>query len=132
MISNRVVCRYRDGQMVKGTTRDFLASKTVFHLHVDGDETKPAVTVSTSDLKAVFFVKTFEGNSQHFEGISFEEAKGHGKKIFVTFADGELLAGFATGYDLSKPGFFLFPVDAEGNNDRVFVIGSSVKAVRAV
>ncbi len=132
MNGNRVVCRYRDGRMSKGTTRDFLASKTIFHLHPEGDENQPAATVSTTELKAVFFVKSFEGNSRHFESISFEDAKGHGKKLFVTFFDDEILAGFATGYDLSKPGFFLFPVDGETNNERIFVISSAVRAVRAV
>jgi hypothetical protein len=132
MLSNRVVCRYRDGRISKGTTRDFLASKPVFHLHPEGDEKQPALTISTSELKGVFFVKSFEGNSRHFEHISFDDANGQGKKVFVTFHDDEVLAGFSTGVDLTKPGFFLFPVDAEGNNERIFVISSAVRAVRTV
>ena len=55
-------------------------------------------------LKAVFFVKTFDGNSEHNEDNSFESAQGQGRKLVVHFKDGELVAGFTMGYNPSNQG----------------------------
>ena len=61
MLKNRVVVRYRDGRRMKGFTWDFLPTKEVFHVADEKDEKKIS-EVSTRDLKAVFFVKTFDGD----------------------------------------------------------------------
>ena len=47
----------------------------------------------------------------------------------MTFADGELLCGFTTGYSRDKQGFFVIPVDPKANNSRVFVVTASAKQV---
>jgi hypothetical protein len=48
----------------------------------------------------------------------------------VIFKDGEVLVGTTTGYDASRPGFFLFPADEKSNNERIFVVTAAVKTVR--
>ena len=54
-----------------------------------------------------------------------------GKKIEVTFKDGEVLVGTTMGYDAQRPGFFLFPADDTTNNTRTFVVAAAaVKNVR--
>lgn len=53
-----------------------------------------------------------------------------GKKIEVTFNDGEVLVGTTMGYDAQRPGFFLFPADDKTNNTRMFVVMAAVKSVR--
>ena len=54
MVPNKVVARFKDNTMRKGTTRDFFPNKTQFHLEeMDGEISE----ISIEDLKAVFFVK---------------------------------------------------------------------------
>jgi hypothetical protein len=122
-----VVARFLDGSMLKGTTCDFFPTKDTFHI-LDGSagETKE---VRVSDLKAIFFVKTYEGNKGRRDSRNTER-KGLGKKIMVSFKDGEILLGYATSYSNAAVGFFVFPSDPDNNNDRVFVVNAATKEVR--
>ena len=89
---NKVVVRYADGRMVKGTTADFVPTKDLFHVNLMTDTAgaKP-VEISTKDLKAVFFVKDFKGNSQHAKSNKFDPSRPPaGRKIRVEFKDGEI------------------------------------------
>ena len=124
-----VVARFTDGRVVKGTTQDFAPHKPVFHIAVRGEAAAKALAVNISSLKALFFVRSFEGNPKHVEILDLESATGHGRRIVVTFTDGEVISGFTTGYSKDKPGFFLIPGDPKTNNARVFVVGASVKKV---
>jgi hypothetical protein len=127
----KVVVRYLNGKVLKGFTQDFLPNKDRFHLHPPDKTSREAVEVLTKDLKAIFFVQDFAGNPQYDERKKYLEAeKPQGKKVEVTFVDGETLVGSTLGYDPKRPGFFLFPVDPKSNNIRVFAISPSVKNVR--
>ena len=121
-----VVARFVDGRVLKGTTHDFAPNKTEFRLYERGDERSRAVAVSVGSLKAIFFVKSFEGDSSHQVNYSFERAGGQGRKMRVRFNDGELMAGLTMGYNAKKQGFFLIPADPHGNNHRVYVLNSAV------
>jgi len=88
--------------------------------------------VSHSPLKAVFFVKTFEGNKDYRspEDFSLDRLKIiPGLKVKVTFFDGEVMYGSTNGYAPERKGFFIFPVDKGSNNDRVFAIRDSTVTV---
>lgn len=124
-----VVARFLDGRVLKGTTQDFGPAKPLFHLSVRGEAAARAMPVPIGALKALFFVKSFTGNKHHVEDLDVDKAKGQGRKIVVTFADGEVVAGVTTGYSPDKPGFFVIPVDPESNNARIFVVAASVKKV---
>ena len=102
---------------------------TLFCLCVWDDPAAKALVVPFGALKALFFVRTFEGDSKHVEDRDIDHAKGPGRKIVVTFADGETVCGLTTAYTKDKPGFFVVPVDPTANNARVFVIAASVKSV---
>ncbi len=128
--SNRVVVRYQDGRLLKGVTRDFFPAKPNFHLEIESSD--DPITVELSTLKAIFFVKSYEGNPDHVEDLTFENARGQGRKINVTFADGEVVAGFTTGYNPTKPGFWVFPTDPGSNNARIFVVSAAVTKVEWV
>jgi hypothetical protein len=52
--------------------------------------------------------------------------------VEVEFKDEEVLFGTTTGFDLKRPGFFLFPVDPQSNNLKVFVVSAAVRSVLAV
>jgi hypothetical protein len=130
-IENKVVVRFRDGNMVKGYTYDFFPHKTVFHV-TESRYAKEVVEVSNSLLKAIFFVKTFEGNKDHrgpkdFSLESLENS--HGLKIKVVFFDGEVMYGTTNGYAPERKGFFILPADNQSNNERVFDIKESTVTV---
>ncbi len=125
---NRVVVRYADGRMLKGQTNDFFPNKPGFHL-----ETNPAekgVEVEIKDLKAVFFVRELAGDPMHQKTNEFPLQATSGRKVEVTFRDGEVIAGTTLGYEPSRPGFFLIPADPASNNLRVFVVAKAVNKFR--
>ncbi len=124
-----VVARFNDGRIVKGMTHDFAPQKLIFHLSVSGDASGRALTVPVGALKALFFVKSFEGDPKRVEDDDIRNAKGQGRKIVVTFDDGEALAGFTTDYGKDKRAFFVTPVDPDSNNLRVFVVTAAVKKI---
>jgi hypothetical protein len=128
----RIIARFSDGRMIKGLSQDFFPNKPVFHLYknVEGISGAP-VEIRLNELKAVFFVKTFEGDRDYKERKVFLHGdKSSGRKVEVTFGDGEVLQGSVLGYNPNQCGFFLFPVDPESNNIRVFVVNEAVKSFR--
>lgn len=124
-----VVAHFLDGRVLKGMTQDFATHKPTFHLFPSHGAPSRGVTVPLDQLKAVFFVRTFDGNRQHAEHDTFRIERGQGKKVLVTFVDGEVLAGFTTGYSAGKPGWFLLPADPLSNNERVYVLAPAVSKV---
>ena len=129
----KVVLRYTDGKILKGMTQNFFPNKDRFHLFPVNDPLNKPVEVNFKGMKAVFVVKDFKGNAQHVEKKTFPEGQNiSGKKVEVTFTDGEVLVGSTLGYDLTRRGFFVFPADSQSNNIRVFVISSAVRKARLI
>jgi hypothetical protein len=127
----KVVIRYADGRVVKGHTRDFFPNKTSFHLEVvsDGSDGK-VIEVQLSELKAVFFVRDFLGNPSYEERKHFLEGQLFtGRKVQVTFKDGELLIGSTVGCDPKRQGFFFFPADPGTNNLKIYAVTSAVSKI---
>ena len=124
-----VVVRCLDGRILKGTTRDFAPNKERFHLFPWGEEDGKALDIVVGALKAIFFVKSYEGDSDHVKDNSFERARGQGRRLVVTFKDGEMLAGFSMGYNPNSQGFFLIPADPDSNNSRAYILNSALKKV---
>jgi hypothetical protein len=126
-MQNTVVVHFPDGTLLKGVTNNFFPNKDRFHL-TDKD-TGQVLEVPLVDLKAVFFVKSFEGN-QDYQERSDAERTAVGKRIQVDFKDGETLVGYSQGYSPDRKGFFVFPADPDSNNDRIFVLTAATQAVR--
>jgi hypothetical protein len=125
MEPNRVVVKFKDNTVSKGKTNDFFPNKTQFHLEeMNGD----IVEISIEDLKAIFFVKDFEGNKNHKDNYSDEIAAG-GRKIKVVFFNGETVVGYTLAYSPDRQGFFMAPADLQGNNERVFVVKSATEKI---
>jgi len=125
-----VVARFLDGRTLKGTTHDFAPNKAEFHLHEEGADRSGVVKVVAADLKAIFFVRSYEGDPTHHDTYSFEDTGGQGgRRIRIRFVDGETMAGFTMGYNARKQGFFLVPADPGGNNERVYVLNAAVSGV---
>jgi len=130
-IENKVVVRFRDRQIVEGGTYNFKPNGEIFHVTEAHDE-KKIIEISMSQLKAIFFVKTLERNKdlrspEDFSMESFNNVIG--RKVKITFSDGELMYGIIHGYTPHMKGFFIFPADKESNNKRAFVIRESTAAV---
>ena len=128
---NRVVVRYADGRIIKGVTADFFPNKNLFHVSVDdASEGEKPLEINTIELKALFFVKDFEGDPQHEEGNEFDsEHPPAGRRIKVVFKDGEILLGTTTGYQPKRPGFFVVPADTSSNIERCYVITAATQEV---
>ena len=131
MIQNKVVVHYLDGKIIKGQTIDFLPTKPTFHVSlIDAPPNTPPLEINISGVKAIFFVKDYLGNSKREEILGFSVDKpAIGRKIKVTFRDGEVLVGTTQGYDASRPGFFIIPADPDSNNDRCFIVASATRQV---
>ena len=127
---NKLVVRYLDGTVLKGYSQNFHPSRATFHLaaSVAMVAERPSL-VPMRQLKAVFFVRDFSGNPDYVDSRSFAE-RTPGRRIEVTFVDGELLVGSTLGYRPDGTGFFVRPADTDGNNLRIFVLPGAVKRVR--
>ena len=127
---NRIVARYQDGHILKGFTNDFLPAKDHFHLFADDHAGTKSTDVHVPELKALFFVKTFEGDPQHHKSNESPEGGSVlGRRIRIVFKDGEVMVGTTQGYDRNRPGFFVVPVDPGSNNERCFVVAAATTAV---
>lgn len=83
--------------------------------------------ISVKNVKAVFYVESFDGNSDHSH-INFHTRAPivYGIWMRCQFLDGEVMEGIV--YNsiryLVDPGFFLLPTDPESNNKLVYVVKS--------
>ena len=126
----RVVARSRGGQVVRGYTNDFHPTKTHFHLTPEDRPSEPLL-ITLKQLKAVFFVRDFAGDPNRVDRNEFGDGN-HGRKVEVTFEDGEVLLGTTLAYRNDGSGFFVHPADAGSNNMRVFVSPGSTRNIRFV
>jgi hypothetical protein len=124
----KIVVRYREGSTLKGYTVDFHPSRAHFSLwpSVDAHKDQRAM-VPLARLKALFFVKSFDGNRWH---VPAESSLTAGRRVEITFFDGEVIRGTTLGYRPDGVGFFITPLDSASNNQRVFVVNSAVHQVR--
>jgi hypothetical protein len=76
-------------------TSDFVPERAVLHvLPFDAPRRTRPASVRVRDLKAVFFVRDFMGRPERHKSNEFDAAKPPlGRKIAVTFKDGEVLVG---------------------------------------
>jgi hypothetical protein len=124
----RVVARFRDGTVARGYTHDFHPSKPYLHLMRE-DQTGQTMRVALSQLKAVFFVREFAGDRTRVDGTEFTSSH-HGRRVEVTFEDGEVLRGTTIAFRGGGNGFFVQPADVASNNMRVFVAPGATVNVR--
>ena len=90
---SKVVVGCQDGQRLKGYVFNFSASRDHFRLFPEENSPQLAGTdVRLDTLKAVFFVKGFAGDNQHHDHYELK-AGTHGRKLEVTFQDGEQITG---------------------------------------
>jgi hypothetical protein len=80
--------------------------------------------ILAKDIKAVFYVNSFDGDSDH-EILNFHSRAPivHGIWMRLQFLDGEVMEGIVYNsiHYLVDPGFFLLPTDPDSNNRLVYV-----------
>jgi hypothetical protein len=90
-------------------------------------DTNAIEDISVKDIKAVFYVNSFEGNSKHNNLNFYNRAPTvHGIWMRLQFLDGEVMEGlvFNSISYLVDPGFFVLPTDPGSNNKLVYVVKS--------
>src|SRR5260370_8321451 len=126
----RVVVACLDGRRSRWCVYGFSPLKDALRLVLEGDAShQKFAEVVLKDLKAVFFVKDFRGDSKYKESQKIAEGK-PGRKIEVVFSDGEKIVGTTQAYDPKKPGFFLSPPYVTSNSLWVFGVNWNVRSVK--
>ena len=124
------MARQADGKILKGYTQDFHPSRPQFSLWPSITATpKERTVVSIARLKAVFFVRDFGGDPNYQESKVFG-SRGQGRRVEVTFSDGEVIVGTTLNYRPDGQGFMVIPADPGANNTRIFVVTTALRRVR--
>jgi len=133
--SHKVVVAMLDGKRERGFVYNFSPNAPAFHLFPsESSDAKFAAQVELKGTKAIFFVRTHEGNKAHREAMrkSPEDPRKfrvRGHKLKITFADGEEMFASTENYSPARLGFFVYPLDPLSNNLRIFVVNENVRQV---
>ena len=122
MTKSNVVVRFEDKTLLKGKISNFSTLHEFFQLELlNGD----SVIVNIDKIKAIFFVKNFEGNKQYTYKYE-DNLSGLGDKITFKFNDGEKIVGYSQHFESTPKGYFITPADVNGNNTYVFASRSAI------
>lgn len=126
-MNNLVVARFMDGRILKGTSLDVDPARPAFHVRPPDGLT---AEVKLKDLKALFFVRSLEGDMARHETRSLDPADPRtlgSTAVSLQFPDGEVMVGLTNRFPPNRPFFFVVPVDPQSNNIRILVNRSAVK-----
>ena len=129
-MANQVVARYIDGRLIKGSSLDVAPTKPTCHIRTPD---QGVVEVTLAELKALYFVKTPEGDPAHEYAttpVAGDPRLAGSHRILITFKDGEKLAVLANRYPPAGAFFFVLPVDGQGNTIRVLVNRAAVQEMQ--
>jgi len=136
----KVVAHLRGGKLLKGYTdavpiadlEELLqreSPQVSSPIKIRLADSKRTVSIPMKSLKALFFVKSFEGRKEYKEIKFFETHPPiEGLWVRMQFYDREATEGVVrNSLDLlMSPGFFLKPPDPESNNEILYVVKSSL------
>ena len=126
----RLVLRCLGGQLLRGYSNDFHPDRA--HLYLCPTLTCSAaerLLVPTMRVKAVFFVKDLQRPPGRLDDNTFDHQP-RGRKIEVTFQDGEMMIGSTLTYKPDGRGFFLQPANSQGNSLRIYVVNAAIRHMR--
>jgi hypothetical protein len=129
---HRVVLHYGDGQLVRGYSNDFNSDRSFVQICPSvGCPADERMMVPVGRLKALFFVRDLHGDRNRVDVQTFDHTP-RGRKIQVTFRDGESMTGSTLSYKPNGQGFFMVPANIRGNNVRAYVVTAAIRHVRFV
>ena len=135
---NKVVIRKLDGEVLKGFTGSFSPNKAEFLLTTKEDSLSINQNIYLNELKAIFFVKSFEGDflrkEPDFTESDLPPKQEYGQRILIKFSDGEKFYGRVEALHTNRGdiGFFIYPIDKSSNIIRAFVFNKAIVAVQHI
>jgi len=137
-VTQKVVVHFADGRTIWGfipeSTGRSEGTLTAEAMEVTDTDGK-CLKIQPADVKAIFLVRSFEGDPNYAEYKSFiDRSTGNGVWLRVHFQDGEILEGvgpntLATFLDSM---FYLTPPDPRSNNHAVLVSKSSLSQMQVL
>lgn len=127
-MTHNVVAHYLDGTLLKGVCLTVDPKRPM--CHIDTRE-RGTVQVRLADLKALYFVRSLEGNPAHREDNSLDpdDPRRIGARVVeVIFRDGERLVAITPHFP-PRNLFFALPADLKSNNDRVLVNQAACRSI---
>jgi len=89
-------------------------------------------SIPLEGVKAIFFVKSFEG--KWHDDLRFHDHLPAPDCLWVrvTFQDGEIIEGLIANDQnfVIRPGFYMAPIDPEGNNWLIYVLKNKLKELQ--
>ena len=125
----KVIVRTRDKRLFRGFSKAELIREKIQLVDSKGKK----VEFPLDELKAIFFVRDFEGDP------TYREVRFLGKSslpawvwVQVTFVDGEIMEGrIRNDKSLLDPlGFFMWVADEGTNNELVYIVRSALRDLR--
>jgi hypothetical protein len=120
-MAHKIVAHFIDHAIVKGTSMDVDPGRPLCHIQtVD----RGTIEVDLSQLKALYFVREFDGNPTYAEAHAAradDQRLRGSRQVRLRFQDGEEQGGLMNRYPPNRPFFFLLPMDPKSNNIRILV-----------
>lgn len=127
----RLVVRFKDGRVARGVCFALSPRETTFHLDEmdeQGISSGSTTQIRYSDIKAVFYVKSFDG--KYDRSTRYREWTPEGNEVVVEFSDGEIIRGCTLHpYNVEDSRFHLIPTEENTNNISILVEASAVANV---
>ncbi len=131
-MSQKVVAHFINHDFVKGTSSDVDPKRPTCHVQTAD---RGVVEVDLAQLKALFFVRDFNGRPEYEEAHQPQPGDGRlrgSRLIELVFADGEKLGCLVNSYPPRGQFFYVMPMDHRSNNLRVLVNRDAVVSLREV
>ncbi len=126
MQGHLIVAAFIDGSRKKGMSLDVDPKKPTCHLKT---ETGGTIEVALATVKALFFVRSAEGDSKRNDAKAVVPGDSRvvgARRVRVMFADKEEIVGLMNRYPPITPYFFMLPIDPLSNNVRILVNRAAV------
>jgi hypothetical protein len=131
-MEHKVVAHFKDGRLLKGLAADPEPATGRLRLTRAGPAPEP-MEVPLEELKGVFFVKSWEGNSGYVDredGFEQDSPSTNGtyrlQRTVAGFRDGERMKGYSHNYSPDQSTLSFFPYDPFGNNYKVLIVCSAL------
>lgn len=121
--------RFRDGKIVKGTTYKLDTQSLGFYLvPLEPTDEAERMNIYFSDIKAIYFVRDFEGKLDPSEADGQYVAEG--QDVRVALPDGEIIEGRALHrFDPTCERFFMVPKEGDTNIISILIEMSALKGI---
>ena len=134
-LRDKIVAHLKDGEIVKGHSRDFDPGMDSFHLFSLDTPVARSRRIEVDHMKALFFVHTWgrppgEASRRYHFGVG--GMKEPGRRAIARFQDGEQIPGYLLDEPIPQAGFYMVPADPSDNNIKIFVVRSSLDELRVL